>query len=614
MDHSKRTVERWRFQTPDFETKETKMKWGFLSLAGVLLAGWAFAAEVPSGGPKRLEWMREHLGGTVSKFEFTQGYAFRKEPDKLRPFLEAIKARGFNTWDQMPIGGIWNEEQVQSLRRTLRVANEVGLKVWATLSPPSGTERIARMPLDQQREYYYATAECFAQLAREFPNFVAFTCDDTDYNWRLFTPEMLREMARRWRAICPRLAFLPLVYWGFDEELFETRGEYFDGIVFHYRAGSYPYAYLPGYDPKNFDMYGDVMRYELKRVRQMAGDHPVVCGIYLWYYEQGWGVLTLDEKNPNVEHVVRDAVQKLEIAREYADGVRVYGVGIDHEAYQAMGKLLTRWQTGGEGWGRKRGDPESHLERWHSELGKGPFLGTLLNSERAMGRDLPKACPWPRVELVRRFQAGEFRPSNAAELHPLILVSKADMPRHWPGLLGDYAREGGTLMLEHLPGWRLDTEASPLREGETGAGDEGVLTLQFADLSGIDFHYERRGFATRWRVVKKHPLTEGLGEVGVWQKTSFREGESTYGYLVNPVKPNGAEVLVEVEHESCPYDGVHYARQGKINGTYPLLTANPVGKGLVARHYAAVSPDAVFADAYPRLLANLLDIASTAAE
>ena len=40
------------------------------------------------------------------------------------------------------------------------------------------------------------------------------------------------------------------------------------------------------------------------------------------------------------EHVVRDAVQKLEIAHEYADGVRVYGLGIDHEAYQAMGKLL----------------------------------------------------------------------------------------------------------------------------------------------------------------------------------------------------------------------------------------------------------------------------------
>ena len=80
-------------------TKETNMKWGFLSLAGILLAGWVCADEVPGSGPKRLAWMREHLGGAVSKFEFTQGYVFRKEPDKLRPFLEAIKAQGFNTWD-----------------------------------------------------------------------------------------------------------------------------------------------------------------------------------------------------------------------------------------------------------------------------------------------------------------------------------------------------------------------------------------------------------------------------------------------------------------------------------------------------------------------------------
>ena len=103
-------------------------------------------------------------------------------------------------------------------------------------------------------------------------------------------------------------------------------------------------------------------------------------------------------------------------------------------------------------------------------------------------------------------------------------------------------------------------------------------------------------------------MREQLG--GTVSKFEFTQGY----YLVSPVKPNGAEVLVEVEHESCPYDGVHYARQGKINGTYPLLTANPVGKGLVVRHYAAVSPGAVFADAYPRLLANLLEIATTPGE
>ena len=236
------------------------MKWSTLWLTVVLTAGTVCAEEVPVSGPERLAWMRKHLLNTVSKFAFTQGYSFRKNPENLRPFLEAIKARGFNRWDQMAVGAIWNDEQFESFERSLQVAAEVRLKVWATLSPPSGREAIARMPPHERQQYYYSTVERFARLANKYPNFVAFTCDDIDYNWRFFTPEMLAEMARRWWTICPRLAFLPLVYWGFDKTLFESRGDHIDGIVFHFRAGSYPPAYSPGYDPKNFDMYGDVMR------------------------------------------------------------------------------------------------------------------------------------------------------------------------------------------------------------------------------------------------------------------------------------------------------------------------------------------------------------------
>ncbi|MGC9319451.1 MAG: hypothetical protein ACP5KN_15565, partial [Armatimonadota bacterium] len=355
-----------------------------ISLSLVALP-WACAQQdVPASGPQRLAWMQQHLRGTVSKFEFTQGYSFRENPQNLRPFMEAIKAHGFTAWDQHALGGIWHDEAFERLERSIKVAAEVGLDVWATLSPPSGRQEIARWPLERRQEYYYATAERFARLAEQHPNFVAFGCDDfLPYNRGFFTPEMLAEMARRWRSICPRLAFVPLMYYGsITEELFGTRGQYLDGIVFHYRADSYPYEYIPGYDPKSFEMYGDVMRYELKRVRQIAGDHPVICGIYIWYYERGWGVLTPDEQNPTEEHIVRDAVQKLEIAHQYADGVRVYGLGIDHPAYAAMAELLHGWQAEGSRWGLQRGDPESHLARWQRELGEGPYLGTLLSTER----------------------------------------------------------------------------------------------------------------------------------------------------------------------------------------------------------------------------------------
>ncbi len=584
----------------------------FAALGLILVTGgWAVSQDAPVSGPERIAWMREHLRGTVAKFEFTQGYSFRRHPENLRPFLEAIKARGFTAWDQHAPGGIWNDEAFASLERSIQVAAEVGLDVWATLSPPSGREEIARWPLEKKRDYYYSTVERFARLAAQYPNFVAFGCDDfLPYNRRFFTPEMLAEMARRWRAICPRLAFVPLLYYGsITPGLFQNYGDSIDGIVFHFRADSYPYEYIPGYDPKNFDMYGDVMRYELKRVRQIAGDYLVICGIYIWYYKGGWGVLTPDEQNPTEEHIVRDAVQKLQIAHDYADGVRVYGLGIDHAAYQAMGELLHRWQAENSAWGQKRGDPESHLARWQQALGDGPYLGTLLSGERGLGAQLPRLCPWPRVELARIFARGEFAPAEAARRYPLIIVSRASMPVTWPELLREYVQAGGMLVLEMVPGWVVDAGVRALEPDQPDSGEQAPTTLALAELSGIEFHYEPRGFATRWRVVQEHPLTKSLGDIGEWREVPYKEGTSTYPYLVHPVRATEATVLVEVEHERCPYDGVSYVRQGEIVGVYPLLTVNEVGEGLVIRHYAHNSPNVVFAEAWETLLHNLLQLA-----
>lgn len=570
----------------------------------------AFAQDAPPSGPERIAWMREHLRGTVSKFEFTQGYDFRKEPERLRPFMEAIRARGFTAWDQHAHGRIWTDEAFESLERSIEVAAEVGLDVWATLSPPSGCEEIARWPLEQREEYYYATAERFARLAAEHPNFVAFGCDDfLPYNRRFFTPEMLAEMARRWRAICPNLAFVPLLYYrSISEEFFETRGDSIDGIVFHYRADSYPYEYIPAYDPKNFEMYGDVMRYELKRVRQIAGEHPVICGIYIWYYQRGWGVLTPDERNPTEEHIVRDAAQKLEIAHDFADGVRVYGLGIEHPAYAAMQERLERWEAEPSAWGQQSGDPESHLGRWQQELGDGPYLGTLLGLERGLGYSVPRASVWPRVELSRTFQRGEFDPEEAAGRFPLLVVSRSEMPREWPELLRRYAEAGGVLAMEAVPGWVMDAGVRAL-EAEEERGETAPTTLAIAELSGIEFRYEPRGFVTRWRVAEEHPLTEGLGAVGAWIESPLAEGASTYTQLAHPVRATDATVLLEAEHEVCPYDGVAYVRRGEIAGVYPLLTVRPVGEGLVVRHYAQNGAGPIMGEAWDRLVANLIGLA-----
>ncbi len=138
------------------------------------------------------------------------------------------------------------------------------------------------------------------------------------------------------------------------------------------------------------------------------------------------------------------------------------------------------------------------------------------------------------------------------------------------------------------------------------AGEKAATTVAISELSGVEFHYHPRGFATRWRVVKEHPLTAGMGEIGQWYDVPYAEGGNTYGYLCHPVVATDAEALIEVEHEKCPYDGVAYVRKGEILGVYPLLTARGVGEGTVVRQYSANSPATVFAEHYDTFVANLV--------
>jgi hypothetical protein len=183
-----------------------------------------------------------------------------------------------------------------------------------------------------------------------------------------------------------------------------------------------------------------------------------------------------------------------------------------------------------------------------------------------------------------------FRPDEAVSRYPLWVVSRTSMLPRWPQLMQEYARAGGVLAAEFLPGWSLDSRATTPAQPRERGGDRGILTLEMARLSGITFHHEPRGYATRWRVVKEHPLTKGLAKPGIWQLT---------------VHASGA-----VEQEECPYDGRAYVRRGAIRGVYPLLTVNRLGRGFVVRHYAAVDPQAIFGKAYERLLANLLQFAT----
>lgn len=186
------------------------------------------------------------------------------------------------------------------------------------------------------------------------------------------------------------------------------------------------------------------------------------------------------------------------------------------------------------------------------------------------------------------------------------------MRREWADLLQRYVELGGTLIVEGVPGWSLDLTDDYVREWEERTGDAAPGTLQFARLSGIRFRYNPRGAVTRIRLMQQHLLTESLDQTGEWLDIPWTEGTNNYGYLAYPVTAESASVLIEAEHEACPYDGVAYVRRGTINGVYPLLTVQPVGKGTVIRHYAHVSlPTVLGQERFEAFCANLVKFVET---
>ncbi len=177
----------------------------------------------------------------------------------------------------------------------------------------------------------------------------------------------------------------------------------------------------------------------------------------------------------------------------------------------------------------------------------------------------------------------------------------------WGDLFEEYARLGGTLILENVPGWSTDLSGGySLNEWEAPSGDLAPGTLKFAELSGIRFTYHHRGAVRRVRVMQAHPLTDGLVPLEEWIEVPLRDDGNNYAHLAYPVKEDGCIVLVESEHETCRYDGVSYTLRGTISGTHPLVTINPLGKGTVIRHYAPNSlPSTMGEQWYQIFAANL---------
>ena len=153
--------------------------------------------------------------------------------DRLLNELTTLKAHTYN-WLVWHAPTDWED-----LQAFLPRAAEQQIKVWVSLVPPSESPPQTRNFSEPFRLDYERWAVEIAKLSLTHPNLVAWSIDDFAHNLKVFTPDQVKRMLDGARAINPRLAFVPCVYYRQCIPQFaQAYGTLFDGILFPYRNDS----------------------------------------------------------------------------------------------------------------------------------------------------------------------------------------------------------------------------------------------------------------------------------------------------------------------------------------------------------------------------------------
>jgi hypothetical protein len=127
----------------------------------------------------------------------------------------------------------------EDLKAFLPKAAEANLQVWVYLVPPTESAPLEGTTYPEPfRLDYGRWAEEIARLSLQHTNLTAWVIDDFYINHAFFTPAAVRDMQNRAKRINPRLAFLPLMYFGeIRRPAVEAYREVIDGVVVAYPQG-----------------------------------------------------------------------------------------------------------------------------------------------------------------------------------------------------------------------------------------------------------------------------------------------------------------------------------------------------------------------------------------
>jgi hypothetical protein len=216
-----------RFANPLEVNAVPSIKTAVWSLA-VLVAAAAPATSEDKPSAHALARMiaRDHLADYDSAVRLPNGHV---DSDAL---VKRLKELGVNTYYWLVLPSFsWDDLTV-----FLPKAAKAEIDVWVYLVPPTESPpRWGTRPIEPFHLDYLGWAEGIARLSLEHPNVTAWVIDDFYANHDFFNPAYLREIRDKSKAINPRLAFLPLMYFPeLQPKFLEGYRAVIDGVVVAY--------------------------------------------------------------------------------------------------------------------------------------------------------------------------------------------------------------------------------------------------------------------------------------------------------------------------------------------------------------------------------------------
>jgi hypothetical protein len=220
------------------------------------------------------------------------------DAQRLLADLDELHANTYN-WLIAGAATDWDD-----LHTFLPIARKHGIRVWATLLPPSESPPKSKHFSEPFRLDYEKWAAELAALSKREPALVAWSVDDFAYNLRDFTPERMRGIIAAQREKNPNFAFVACVYYKQATPVFAKRyREFLDGVLFPYRSESIKAGLSDATQ----------VAPEVKTLKERFGrDFPVIVDIYATRHSK-LGASTPDY----VEQVMK-------LSQPVAEGVHIY--------------------------------------------------------------------------------------------------------------------------------------------------------------------------------------------------------------------------------------------------------------------------------------------------